>query len=181
MMKEWLGGKGRQPVNWATLVAVLRNAGFSELADRVEQLVPTLPEGGEAVEGRGRGRGRDRIEWTIQSSLTEHQSNSSSQGEWRGREEMGGGSKGVSRGGGATVGGYQVQSRSTFLSHFVNDQSPRGNKRGQKEEGGGGRMVGRGRGRGRGQVAEGVERRPGQVWVQDAGRGRGRVGRGKDS
>ena len=56
MMKEWLRGSGRQPANWATLVAVLRNAGFSELAGQVEQLVPTLTDGGG--EGRGRG-GRD--------------------------------------------------------------------------------------------------------------------------
>ena len=57
-MKEWLRGSGRQPANWATLVAVLRNAGFSELACQVEQLVPTLTEG---------RRGGDRIESTIPS------------------------------------------------------------------------------------------------------------------
>ena len=32
MMMEWLGGRGRQPANWATLVRVLRDAEFSALA-----------------------------------------------------------------------------------------------------------------------------------------------------
>ena len=45
MMMEWLGGRGRQPVNWATLVRVLKNAGFSVLAGDVEQLVLTPAEG----------------------------------------------------------------------------------------------------------------------------------------
>ena len=44
MMMEWLGGRGRQPANWATLVRVLKNAGFSALAGGVEQVVPTLTE-----------------------------------------------------------------------------------------------------------------------------------------
>ena len=70
MMKEWLRGRGRQPANWATLVAVLRNAGFSELAGQVEQLVPTLTDG---------GRGGDRIELTIPCTLTDHQLHSLSQ------------------------------------------------------------------------------------------------------
>ena len=70
MMKEWLRGSGRQPANWATLVGVLRNAGFSELAGQVEQLVPTLTE---------EGRGGDRIKATTPSSLTEHQSHRPSQ------------------------------------------------------------------------------------------------------
>ena len=90
-MKEWLRGSGRQPANWATLVAVLRNAGFSELAGQVEQLVPTLTDG---------GRGGNRIESTIPCTLTDHQLHSLSQGERReGRGEVGGGGEGVSRGG----------------------------------------------------------------------------------
>ena len=51
MMMEWLGGRGRQPANWATLVRVLRDAEFSVLAGDVEQVVPTLEEGGR--EGGG--------------------------------------------------------------------------------------------------------------------------------
>ena len=39
MMKVWLGGRGRQPATWATLVEVLKNAEFNTLADEVEQLV----------------------------------------------------------------------------------------------------------------------------------------------
>ena len=96
MMKEWLRGRGRQPANWATLVAVLRNAGFSELAGQVEQLVPTLTEG---------GRGGDRIELTSPSSLTEHQSHSPSQG---GRGE-GGGGRVVGRGRGRGTEGVERQ------------------------------------------------------------------------
>ena len=133
MMKEWLRGSGRQPANWATLVAVLRNAGFSELAGQVEQLVPTLTEG---------GRGGDRIKATTPSSLTDHQLHSLSQGERRGgREEVGGGGEGVNRGGGATAGGDRVQSGPTIPS---NDQPPRGDGRDQRGEGGGGRGRGRG-------------------------------------
>ena len=89
MMKEWLRGRGRQPANWATLVAVLRNAGFSELAGQVGQLVPTLTDG---------GRGGDRIESTAPSSLTEHQSHSPSQGGRRGGRGEGGGGRAVGRG-----------------------------------------------------------------------------------
>ena len=53
MMQKWLGGRGRQPANWATLVRVLRDASteFSVLAGDVEQVVPTL------VEGRREGGG----------------------------------------------------------------------------------------------------------------------------
>ena len=54
MMKEWLEGRGRQPVNWATLVRVLKDGEFSVLAEDVEQLVVT--GGGSEREG-GRGRG----------------------------------------------------------------------------------------------------------------------------
>ena len=43
--------RGRQPANWATLVRVLRDAEFSVLAGDVEQVVPTLEEGGR--EGGG--------------------------------------------------------------------------------------------------------------------------------
>ena len=45
MMQKWLGGRGRQPANWATLVRVLRDAEFSVLAGELEQVVPTLAEG----------------------------------------------------------------------------------------------------------------------------------------
>ena len=51
MMMKWLGGRGRQPANWATLVRVLRDAEFSVLAGDVEQVVTTLVEGGR--EGGG--------------------------------------------------------------------------------------------------------------------------------
>ena len=51
MMQKWLGGRGRQPANWATLVRVLRDAEFSVLAGDVEQVVLTLVEGGR--EGGG--------------------------------------------------------------------------------------------------------------------------------
>ena len=44
MMKEWLEGRGRRPVNWATLVRVLKDGEFSVLAEDVEQLLVT---GGE--------------------------------------------------------------------------------------------------------------------------------------
>ena len=54
MMKEWLEGRGRRPVNWATLVRVLKDGEFSVLAEDVEQLVVT--GGGSEREG-GRGRG----------------------------------------------------------------------------------------------------------------------------
>ena len=40
-MKVWLGGRGRKPISWATLVEVLRNAEFNVLADEVDQLVST--------------------------------------------------------------------------------------------------------------------------------------------
>ena len=52
MMQKWLGGRGRQPVNWATLVRVLRDAEFSVLAGDVERVVPTLVEGGRGREKR---------------------------------------------------------------------------------------------------------------------------------
>ena len=65
MMKEWLGGRGRQPATWATLVKILRNAEFSVLADDMEQLVPSLVrEGGEDRQGR-RGRRGGRFKCTI--------------------------------------------------------------------------------------------------------------------
>ena len=52
MMQKWLGGRGRQPANWATLVRLLKNAGFSVLAGDVEQLVltPAEREGGKGEE-----------------------------------------------------------------------------------------------------------------------------------
>ena len=42
MMMEWLGGRGKKPTTWATLVKILRNAEFSALADDMEQVVPSL-------------------------------------------------------------------------------------------------------------------------------------------
>ena len=57
MMKEWLGGRGRQPTTWATLVEILRNVEFNVLADDVEQLVPSLVREGEREEG-GEGEGQ---------------------------------------------------------------------------------------------------------------------------
>ena len=47
MMKEWLGGRGKQPATWATLVKILRNTDFTVLADDVEQLVPSIVREGE--------------------------------------------------------------------------------------------------------------------------------------
>ena len=47
MMMEWLGGRGRQPATWATLVKILRNVEFTVLANDVEQLVPSLGREGE--------------------------------------------------------------------------------------------------------------------------------------
>ena len=47
MMMEWLGGRGRQPATWATLVEILRNVEFTVLANDVEQLVPSLGREGE--------------------------------------------------------------------------------------------------------------------------------------
>ena len=67
MMMEWLGGRGRQPATWATLVKILRNAEFTVLADDVEQLVPSLVregeeegEGGERQGRRGTRSGRSK-------------------------------------------------------------------------------------------------------------------------
>ena len=36
ILQEWLVGKGRQPVTWQTLVEVLKDAGFSELAKDIK-------------------------------------------------------------------------------------------------------------------------------------------------
>ena len=55
MMKEWLGGRGRQPATWATLLKILRNAEFTVLADDVEQLVPSLVREGEGGERHAQG------------------------------------------------------------------------------------------------------------------------------
>ena len=51
MLGKWVGGKGRQPASWVTLVEVLRNAKFITLADEVKRLVsmPTEMEGKEKV------------------------------------------------------------------------------------------------------------------------------------
>ena len=52
MMMEWLGGKGRQPATWVTLVEILRNAEFSALADELEQVVPSFVREREGGEGK---------------------------------------------------------------------------------------------------------------------------------
>ena len=36
ILRLWLKGKGRQPVTWATLVAVLQDIGLKELAKDIE-------------------------------------------------------------------------------------------------------------------------------------------------
>ena len=36
MFSEWLNGKGRQPVNWHTLIIALEEANFSELASDLQ-------------------------------------------------------------------------------------------------------------------------------------------------
>ena len=36
ILEEWLNGRGEQPVTWLTLVKVLKDAGFSELAKDIE-------------------------------------------------------------------------------------------------------------------------------------------------
>lgn len=38
MFIEWLNGKGRKPVTWETLIKVLKEAGFSEIASDIEHL-----------------------------------------------------------------------------------------------------------------------------------------------
>ena len=39
MFCEWLSGKGRQPLNWQTLITALKEAGFSQLASDLRQLI----------------------------------------------------------------------------------------------------------------------------------------------
>jgi len=36
ILREWLGGRGKQPVTWWTFIEVLKDAGFSELAKDIE-------------------------------------------------------------------------------------------------------------------------------------------------
>ena len=36
ILKEWLAGKGKQPVTWWTLIEVLKDVEFSELAKDIE-------------------------------------------------------------------------------------------------------------------------------------------------
>ena len=36
ILQEWINGRGRQPVSWATLTEVLRDVGLSELASDIE-------------------------------------------------------------------------------------------------------------------------------------------------
>ena len=59
MMKEWLEGRGRWPVYWATLVRVLKEGEFSVLVEDVELVVTG---GGSEKKGRKgeRGVGRER-------------------------------------------------------------------------------------------------------------------------
>ena len=38
MFGEWLGGKGRKPVNWQTLITVLKEAKYSVLASELEDI-----------------------------------------------------------------------------------------------------------------------------------------------
>ena len=38
MFGEWLGGKGRQPVNWQTLITVLSEADYAELSHKLEDI-----------------------------------------------------------------------------------------------------------------------------------------------
>ena len=39
VMGEWLGGKGREPVTWATLIKVLNEAGLSQLSADLEDIL----------------------------------------------------------------------------------------------------------------------------------------------
>ena len=39
MMRQWLQGSGRQPVTWATLIEVLREADFNVLAHDLEMVL----------------------------------------------------------------------------------------------------------------------------------------------
>ena len=36
ILREWLAGRGREPVSWRTLIMVLHDAGLSVLADDIE-------------------------------------------------------------------------------------------------------------------------------------------------
>ena len=54
MMKRWLGGRGKQPANWATLLRVLKDAEFCVLAEEVEQLL--VAGGGSGGKGKGKRR-----------------------------------------------------------------------------------------------------------------------------
>ena len=36
ILQEWINGRGRQPVSWATLTEVLRDVELSELASDIE-------------------------------------------------------------------------------------------------------------------------------------------------
>ena len=43
MMREWLSGKGRQPVTWELLVEILKDCELGVLAKQVEEAVCFLP------------------------------------------------------------------------------------------------------------------------------------------
>ena len=40
MMKKWLEGEGRQPATWATLIELLKDAKYNDLAHQLEEVVP---------------------------------------------------------------------------------------------------------------------------------------------
>ena len=39
MFGEWLDGNGREPVNWETLITALKEAGFSQLASDLQNII----------------------------------------------------------------------------------------------------------------------------------------------
>ena len=39
ILQKWLGGTGRKPISWATLVDVLRDIQLGELADQIERSI----------------------------------------------------------------------------------------------------------------------------------------------
>ena len=42
MMKKWLEGMGRQPATWATLIELLKDAEYNDLAHQVEDMLPIV-------------------------------------------------------------------------------------------------------------------------------------------
>ena len=43
ILRRWIQGEGRKPISWATLVAVIRDAGFDTLASDITAGLPNLP------------------------------------------------------------------------------------------------------------------------------------------